>query len=237
MKTVFWSHFCLPSFLPKMKLLSGSPKKLSTEIKKDMIISNRNLALCPASNELFNNTYYLTFNQDLDEDFDENGYPQQNKKQLFLQREKQFQNRISVELDFAWIFYSSEPLMLEVFPPFCHQTTLQNFGCIASGRYDIGKWFRPINLSFFLWEGINKFKAKEGEPICYIRFISETPIKLQEFYINQRLLEIGQNSTNHPNFYKKNIPLLKRYEKFKESNMKHLIEKEINNNLGELNEN
>ena len=236
MTTVFWSHFCLPSNLPRMKLLGSAPTKLTPNLKKDMVIDKdkRTLVMCPASNDFFSNTYFLSFSHDFDESFNSEGVPLNNKIKFFNFREKQFYNRISVELDLAWIFYCESDMMIEITPPFYHKTEFQDYGVIAAGTFNISKWFRPINLTFMLWEGVKRFKAKEGEPICYIRFISETPVKMQEFYITQKLLEAGQNSTHHPTVYKSKIPLLNRYEKFKESNLQHFIKKEIDNNLGEL---
>ena len=231
MKKIYWSNFCQVDALPRMKLLNERPQKVITALKKKMILREKNLVMCPASNDFFQNTYMLTFPKHFEVNFDKDGNIVDDNNNFFLFRQKQFENRISVELDISWIFFSEENLILEVMPPFYHQTSLNERGVLACGKFDIGAWFRPINLSFMLWENENKFVAEENEPICYLRFLTEEPIKLLEFNITQPLLDIAKSCVFHPNYYRKQIPLLKRYEIFKRSNLKIDIMKEIKMNL------
>jgi len=230
-KTIYWSNYCRADALPRMKLLNQAPEKVMPEMRKKMIVGEKQLVLCPASNDFFQNTYMLKFPRDFEIDFNADGKALNDSEKFFLSRGNQFQNRIAVELDLSWIFYSDESVTIEVMPPFYHNTTFQKYGTIMCGKFDINSWFRPINLSFALWEGIKTFRVKENEPICYLRFLNTDTTKLQEFNINPRLVEIAQTCVTHPNYYKKQIPLVKRYEKFKQSGLNKMIEKEIQENL------
>jgi hypothetical protein len=231
MKTVYWGNFCREDALSRMKLLNQAPEKVMPELRKKMIVGERQLVLCPASNDFFQNTYMLKFPKDFEIHFDADGTVLNDSENFFLSRVNQFQNRIAVELDLSWIFYSEESVTLEVMPPFYHNTTFQKFGTIMCGKFDINSWFRPIQLSFALWEGVRTFTVKENDPVCYLRFLDTDTIKLQEFNVNTRLVEIAQTCVSHPTYYKRQIPLVKRYEKFKQSGLNKMIEEEIKGNL------
>ena len=129
-----------------------------------------------------------------------------------------------------WAFFAeNDSLMMSISSPFASRAPHMNYGTIAPGIYDIGKWFRSFNLEYNLWPGIEEFKIKEGEHIAYVHFQTDKKIVLKRFEINDKLagyLLAASTSTN----WQKKIPLSKRYEIFKKTRMKELVMKEIRRN-------
>lgn len=230
-KKIYWSNFCREDAFMRMKMLQKNPDRVLPELKKNMIVDERKIILCPASNNFFQNTFMLKFPRDFEIHFDNAGVPINDYENYFITGTPQFKNRIDVILDLQWVFYCEESVEIEVTPPYYHKTIFQEYGSIMSGSFNINSWFRPVSLRFSLWEGVNSFIAKEDEPICYLRFPTSEAVKLQEFRITKSLLEIATACTKHPFYYKQGIPLTRRYQKFKQSGFNKLIEKEIKGNL------
>jgi hypothetical protein len=130
-----------------------------------------------------------------------------------------------------WVFFTeSDSLMVDISSPFASKAPHMNYGTISPGSYDIGKWFRSFNLEYNLWKGINEFKAEEDEHLAYVRFQTDKKVVLKRFETNDKLTGylLGTSSSTS---WEKNVPLVKRYERFKNSRMKELVLKEIKRNL------
>lgn len=232
MSIVYWSHFSKIDNLPKMKLYNVVPKKMSYDLRKKAIVDDNGTYIqCPANHGFFHNMFYFEYPRDFSCNYDEKGNAIGEDSIFFRHRSNQFENQISVELDFAWLFFSPNPMRLQIMPPFFHKTKTQDFGVIAAGEFDIGRWFRPIHLSYFLWDGIKEFHASEKEPILYLKFENKEPVQLIEFNLNNFLFQTALACVNHPANYKDKLPLKLRYKKFEESSLRFDILKNIEENV------
>lgn len=130
-----------------------------------------------------------------------------------------------------WVFFSeSESLNIRITSPFATQTPHTQYGTITPGLYDIGKWFRSFNLEFNLWPGVEEFKAEEDEHLAYVNFETDKKVILKRFEVEEKLTGYLLATSSSTEWDKK-VPLIKRYNRFKNTRMKEMVMKEIKRNL------
>jgi hypothetical protein len=78
--------------------------------------------------------------------------------------------------------------------PFLEDNNITKRCAILPGTFDIGKWFRPIDFSFYLKKEYNEFTITEDEIYSYITFHTDQTINLKQFYpsptIKQHLSDV-----------------------------------------------
>jgi hypothetical protein len=70
-----------------------------------------------------------------------------------------------------YVFFADGPVELEQTPPYLHHGKI--FG--VSGRFDISRWFRSLNLATMFGESA---VIKKYEPFAYVKFHANDKIKL-----------------------------------------------------------
>lgn len=118
-----------------------------------------------------------------------------------------------LDLDFSWLFFSEESVIIQQTPPYFHNTTTQNYGAIAPGSFDISKWYRPINLTYLLWENVNELKIEKDEPLAYLQFLTNKKIVLKRFENTPEIASIMLGATKLKNYFPRE-PLEKLYNRF-----------------------
>lgn len=111
--------------------------------------------------------------------------------------------------------------------PFLEQNNITERCVLIPGRYNIGKWFRPIEFSFFMKNNFNSFKVGVDEVLYYVQFHTNKKINLVQFMFNEKLDEYARSCftlKDYNRFYK----LQNYYKMFKH---KKFILKEIKNNI------
>lgn len=112
----------------------------------------------------------------------------------------------------GYVFYADDSLIMESMP--LPLTSLENI-LLVPGRYDIGKWVRPVDYSGEVINPNLPITFKRGDPLFIIRFLcsSEQTIELERVERTTRLLNLVDNCT----FLKRaipNLPLHKAYNMF-----------------------
>jgi hypothetical protein len=105
------------------------------------------------------------------------------------------------------LFVSDTPLEMEITPPFLHNSPM--FG--IAGSFDIGRWVRPVSFASIYLKGVDKTYIKRGDPIMYVKFMTEEKVNLHRSYVNSKVLSITRQCVN----LKKALPkqsLSKQYE-------------------------
>lgn len=231
-KTVYWSpaieheddiHNCNIMFL--------EPDKLLNKINND--ISDRNgeriklLPKCPAFTNLAKNTYYV-------ENPISTEFKIENKQINFISENS---NMITYGDDTIvygnnYIFFCEDDLQIMLTSPFFSETNYTNYGIVIPGKFNISKWFRPINLEMLLINERNYFKIKEHEHMAYFTFLTDDKVELKRFNLNKTLKKIA-NTCATSNEWWKNIPLIKKYDRFVKTKTNKLVIKEIKKELVE----
>jgi hypothetical protein len=193
---------------------------------------------CPAVKEKFKKTFVFSSSIDGEYEYD------------FIDEENYFFNSISknylsyknvrrpslnfgptIAFSLFYVFFSEESVNANFIPPIFHKPQYTNYGTVIPGEFDIGQWFRPYVFEVQMWNEKGKFLLKEDEPLFYVEFNTNKKINLQKFKFNAQLHAYVKNCVDSPNNIVSNVPLLKRYQNFKNTGMRNLILKEIKNNI------
>jgi hypothetical protein len=131
----------------------------------------------------------------------------------------------------SYIFFTdSKSLeMTCLIPPFLEDNQISQDVIMFPGKFDIGKWFRPIDFSFFLKKDKNQFNINENDIYTYIRFHTKERINFIKFTPTEKIYKysnscIRSNSGRRVGTHK----LSEYYSKF---SIKNKILKEIKENL------
>ena len=231
-KTVYWApvigheddtHHCNIMFLEPNKLLN----KISNDVSNRNGVRIKNLTRCPAFSNLAKNIYYV-------ENPISTEFEIQNKKIKFLSENSNVITYIDDTMIYgnSYIFFCEEDLQIMLTSPFFSETNYTDYGMVIPGKFNISKWFRPINLEMLLINQRNYFKIKEHEHMAYFIFLTDDKIKLKRFNLNKTLKKIA-NTCATTNEWWKNIPLIKKYNRFIETKTNKLVIKEIKKELVE----
>jgi len=149
---------------------------------------------------------------------------------MWFSRSSALKNHYTADLDFGWLFFAEESLKIKVTPAYFHNTSDSKTGFIASGVFDIGRWFRPVKLTYILWEKNNSISITKDEPIFYIEFLTDKKIVFKHFEATNELSSISDQVVASSNFLRFQ-PLSYRYNRFIKSNRHKRILKLIKDNL------
>jgi len=106
-----------------------------------------------------------------------------------------------LQINLNYLFVSDLPCKLEILPPLEHLTNWP--GNVTVGELDIQKWIRPISWGF-VWKDTSKpLVIKKGDPLCYVRFITDKPIDLIEMKMTEELRDRISSTTNVTKFTKR----------------------------------
>lgn len=227
---VYWAscdeHWMLQK---KPDLVSAKLNQLNLQTNNDQVIQmNR----CPALIDELSNTYRVyslydyEFNIDAETNkvytncydqkfFDTYVYLRSVKDKLFSYKQ-------------GFIFFTDANKLDVSFckHPFLEENDISKRCKIIPGKYDISKWFRPVEMAFFLKDEHNSFKVCKEDVLYYIQFHTKEKIKLKQFQYTDKLQEYGNMCGNTSKFCLKSLENYYKMFRFKK-----LILKEIKNNL------
>lgn len=215
------------SYMQPVKVLDDLAAKSNNQNKYD------NFFKCPAFINSAKNTYLFTSPADSDISFTGNqmiNHLSENTQPLTCLKAESMLNALTVRYNANWIFFCEEPLYIHATPPYLHKSTVSDYGFYVPGTYDISQWFRPLEYAFQLWEGSTRFKTVQDDPLLYIKFLTDEPVKLQKFYMTDEIYNLSMSCVRLKD-YRREKNLFKLYEIFKSSRIKSRILKEINSNL------
>jgi len=153
------------------------------------------------------------------------------KVKLEFMREPSLRNRNLIQYTWPIIFFSEQDsLMATMTPPYFERTISSQYGVVVPGRFDIGKWFRPMNMEFQLWEGVSEIQVAAGEALCYVHFDTDKKIIFKKFIMTKemdRLLISILRATPFRRFAR----LSDRYRIFEQSQSKKRVLKLIQKQL------
>jgi len=200
----------------------------------------RSMFECPAFSDKTKKTFFFTSPMSVEYEYDftdpENSYiTPKNPLMPYLEtkilRPPTMSKKPLFQLSLFWCFFSEESLTASVTPPFLHNSNFTKQGIPPTGSYDIGQWLRAYPLEIMLWNETGTFKLEKDEPLFYIEFLTDRPIKLQRVESTDKLDEYTTQCVVAPATIENRIPLITRYETFRKTRMKDIIMKEIKKNI------
>lgn len=226
---VYWSPFSLPEWNNLVSMLWQEPKLVMQTLPKP---AKDPYQLCKAAHNIFKNTFVLTHPQSISATFSnvEETIVQSSDSRFTINPPSMVGAHTVTLGTSSWIFFSEEDLEISMSPPFMHKTTDRDYGYIPAGKFNIAKWFRPLNLTYQLWGGVNKIEVKKDEPAMYLNFYTDKKVILKRFNLSEELYQIGIECSE----LKRSLPrmhLEMMYEAFTKSSRNKKILKLIKDNL------
>jgi hypothetical protein len=214
-------------------ILYYAPERLFDRLKPKFTKEPASFMACPASKQLTKNTFVIVNSVDSSYSLQENEVIPLTKTYISARYEHNpaLKNQKVLALSNYWLFFTEEDSLEINFtaPYFEHAPHLQ-YGAVVPGRYDIGKWYRNLIAEFNIWENVNEFHIGYEEPMAYITFNTNIPVKMVRYSMTEKLGNIATTLSNS-GAWEPNKPLSWRYSRFKKSNMKSLILNEIKKNI------
>jgi len=195
---------------------------------------NDNFLNCPSFNDLFKNIVLFSNMSD--------AYARVVNGQVIVKeadhdqiqfnviRRNTLKNRVLVSYQMSWILFADKPLKMSTSSPYLHENVHTSYGHIIPGMFDIGSWFRPINLEYSLNENNDEIFIPAGDPLIYLHFHTDEKIQFHRFEMDHNLQKIALSvlrTRTMGNF----SPLRKAYKYFNDTHLKGLILKNIRHNL------
>jgi hypothetical protein len=212
-------------YVEPINLYSSLKKKKEKRFKEQGFFS------CPSFKDLTSNTYIFTSTSDNMYKLDiPNGRLDftETSVEASSVRPPSIENCFLFKLSLSWIFFSEESLVMEITPAYFSDTSHTEFGAIVPGAFDIGRWFRPVNAEFQLWDGIDTFSLPKGEPIFYAKFNTSKKVVFKKFQMNEELENIKKEHIDSRVSMDPFLQLKDRYNKFDEEMLSSKIIKTIN---------
>ena len=187
---------------------------------------------CPSFVAQMKNTYYITspFDFTISKQGDEhwgitNDKPKTARLSPFfdirMPESTKIKDSICMNLGLQYYFANNNNnIIMEVFDPPLIHLPLKNI----PGQFNISKWFRPTNFTFFLNPGITTVSFKRGQPLYAVRFNTTDSVKLtkiEDLDRRERMLHEQMRGTALKDYYP-GLKLEDMYELFKGS-MKRLF--------------
>lgn len=223
--TIYWAIFSSINLQTRQNLLMKDIESLHKNLASKINSKNNKSSYmaCVSYHEYFKNTYVLKHPYTTEWQY------HANDNILFNLRlnDSAFIDSYLVDYDLQWIFFSEDDVELETTPAFFHQKESDKYGHILAGSFNISKWFRPISLSWQLWENLQELKFKEDDAIAYLKFKTKNKIKLVRFEMTPKLEEIANGCSDVKQVIP-NLTLTELYERFTKSNRNKIIMQEIN---------
>ena len=143
----------------------------------------------------------------------------------------QVENAYNFNYTPSYIFFSEQSLEMEILSPFMHKNTFCKNGYIYPGVFNINGWFRPVNAALQFYDNSDKtIVSLKGDPVMYIKFLTDEPVRLKRFTTNQELKDIMLTATTYKR-YDPNRSLNYLYDKFTRSGLQKKTLKLIKENL------
>jgi hypothetical protein len=204
---------------PELVPLSRSFRERKDEPTTDFI---KEYLMCPALTDTMKDTFVIPSPLDLHFNRDEKGElnvqaggPLANQDFFWNKTYTttgQSENSLQFLSDHFISVFADKPTILELTPPYMHSSKLYGF----AGRYDIHSWLRPLS---FVLETAESVYIKRGEPLAYLRFITDHKIKIVYVDTDDRFQHIIDRCTRYKGIKEKSS-LRELYNVFNSSRQK-----------------
>ena len=92
----------------------------------------------------------------------------------------------SISLSLRHMFFADSSLKMTLSSPFFHEPKHTKYGTIFPGSFDVGQWFRPINIELQMWK---KVWHCAGLGVIWSNFVLVELEKNKLFMVNQNMVD------------------------------------------------
>ena len=125
--------------------------------------------------------------------------------------------------------FAEKALKIKVTAPYFHKTEFQKEATFIGGKFDIGRWFRPIEAEIITWAKSGEVQFNENEPLFYVEFLTDLPVEIKHFVVNPIIEHLASGLVNSPFQNTDNLQgsLESRYQAFENSDYRKGLIEEI----------
>lgn len=233
-KTVYWAPWVVQEDnVQNWNMMFIEPEKLINKVIKYLPNLNgermKASLRCPAFTNLARNTYYVK-NPIETELTIENGQINIISKNANVTQFGKEGSTDTIIYGNYYIFFCEEDLEILLTSPHFSETNYTEHGLLVPGKFNISKWFRPVTLEMLLVKNQNYFKMQENETMAYFTFLTDDKVELKRFNLNETLKKISSTCAT-ASYWWKNVPLIKRYDRFIKTKTNRLVMSEIQKEL------
>jgi hypothetical protein len=223
--------------IPLLNMLDEGLVPVYNDLKKyksKSLEDDRSMFVCRSFLQYTKNMYMMTNPYDISVRVEKTKIFNLGNKELdilYANRMMQIDEAYNINYSPGYLFFSEQPVELEMLSPFMHKSNFCKNGYIVPGSFDISKWFRPINPSLQFYDNSDKIiNSPMKDPLMYINFKTKETVKLKKFFITKELEDIIYATT----IYKRHDPnrsLSYLYDKFTKAGLHKKTLKLIKENL------
>jgi len=153
------------------------------------------------------------------------------KMPVIAARMNSLDNHVNFNYGRSWSFFADEPLEAKFTAPWLPPTAPYPGTIMAPGTFDIGRWFRPFHIEYFVPTTATSFEFKENEAFFYLEFLTDRKIIFKRFDIrdSKTLLGISTECVLTGVHFDQPYGLPKRYKMFKNKGYRQTILEELAN--------
>jgi len=137
----------------------------------------------------------------------------------------------NIEFSYRLHMFAEEPLEVMLTSPYLQQVEYMKYGFLTSGQFDIGKWFRTLNVELQLYGNEGELHFKKDEPIFYVNFLTDRKIILKRFELTKEIDTYSRKCINAKHMFGYKMPLVDSYKIFSKSRTRDILLKKIKENL------
>jgi hypothetical protein len=137
----------------------------------------------------------------------------------------------SIAVSLRHLFFADTSLKMTLCSPFFHEPKHTKYGTIYPGSFDVGQWFRPINIELQMWKQSGELVLEKDEPMYYLLFETDRPILLHRFILDDQLIKYSYATVGMGRLFSQNFNLSERYKKFNAIGHREKILTKIKQNL------
>ena len=130
-----------------------------------------------------------------------------------------------------FLFFCEESLQMQQTGAHFNQNGFIDKTLIIPGKYDIGKWFRPLETPFIFKNGVESVSVTENDVLTYVNFLTDKKVILKRFHYTQEMEQLVREMSGLKRFKTEFKPLSWFYEKFSSNGIKKKVLKLIKENL------
>jgi hypothetical protein len=239
---VYWSTSLYPLLMPDIDPAVNDLISIVKDMSNESPWLSSDIKQCPAAINHLKNTYRVKFNGNYDITWTDDGAissPEStdvNKK--FLQVRDKNTGMFGLKT-LSTVFFTEEPsLMMEVRNAVYARNDFRKYATFLEGTFDIAKWFRPTDFSFYIREKNKRININYGDSIYYVKFLTDQKVKLKKFHMSDTLSRLTGVLYDNRNLISNNMAnssikdkLQRYYWAFAQTKYKKLFLKEIKDNL------
>lgn len=109
-----------------------------------------------------------------------------------------------VSIDFLYLFYSEESVILEQCSAAMEQTDFVKNTIQIPGEYDISKWVRAMGVAFEIIDDTKPLALKRGDPLFYVKFRTDKKVNLVRVDQNETLETLESACSKLKRYVEKN---------------------------------